>query len=1151
VTPTDQAARDRIREALDESLLVEASAGTGKTSELVRRLVAVLGSGRAAVDGIVAVTFTRKAAGELKLRLRQELDAARDEAADEATRGHLEAAITHLEEARIGTIHSFCAELLRERPVEARVDPDFVELAEGEDRRLFAEVFQRWAQRAMLDEPPALRRFLARPPTGRDDAGPLAALEAAAWSLAEWRDFAAPWARPELALEPLAEAAISAVRALEAPAREGPAGDALRQRLQPAVELLDWLDRHDEATAVGIGDRQAVEGRLVAAAIALSRYGQKGRTKRYGRWLREEVLAMLDTAVHALVRHREIADAELAAELRDLLWSVVEAYQDEKRRAGLIDFADLLIGARDLVRDDADTRRHLQDRFTHLFVDEFQDTDPVQAELLLLLAADDPEETDAWRARPRPGKLFAVGDPKQSIYAFRRADVRLYERVKQQLVERGVGLVRLSNSFRATAPLQDLVNRAFEPRMQGDVERGSPAYVPLEGGPEASPLRPSIVVLPVPEPFSGRRQSPLFSAVEAQQPPVVAAWIDWLLTSSGWTIRDPEQGERPVRPRDVCVLFRRFSSFGRDVARPYVRELEARGVQHVLVGSRSFHQREEVETLRAAAGAIERPDDVRRVYATLRGALFSLEDGALWRYQRQAGGLEPYRERPSGLDAELAPVAEALDLLLELHRRRNRRPIVRTLTELLERTRAHAGFALRRAGDQVLASVQRVLDLARGYETSGGRSFRGFVERLELEAERGGGSDAPVVEEGAEGVRLMTVHTAKGLEFPIVVLADITATIAPKTASRWVEPDTGRCVQTLAQLVPIELAAHQSEEHARAEAEGLRLAYVAATRARDLVVLPGIGAARLEERWLSAIDDVVYPALPDWGVSTVAAGCPEFGEHTVLQDDPMAPMPVPMPSIRPGARRVGEGPELVWWDPRSLRLDVPHELGIVDTDLLREDLDPIAAEEGRRRHAEWMEAQRVARASGRPPRFRPFNPTGAGHEGRGPPGAPVEVELVRLPRGRGARPGGRRFGTLVHNVLATVPFTADRAAVAGLVHVYGRALGATPPEIKAAVDPVLRALDSAILREAAGAERCLRELPLIVDVGDLEDAPGDLMEGDVDLAYLADGRWTVVDYKTDGGLEGVPEPYRIQLSWYAYALTRMTGHPARVVLLAV
>src|SRR6202158_4500322 len=193
----DCAARQRIRTSLGESLLVEASAGTGKTTELIARIVAVLASGATTIDHIVAVTFTNKAAGELKLRLRQELDCARDTAATEVERKNIEDALEHLEEASIGTIHSFCAQILRERPVEAVVDPAFEELSEQQASRLSERAFRAWMQKKLGEGSPGLRRALVRLASrdSLDSASPMEQLQFAAAKLIEWRDHPAPWRR--------------------------------------------------------------------------------------------------------------------------------------------------------------------------------------------------------------------------------------------------------------------------------------------------------------------------------------------------------------------------------------------------------------------------------------------------------------------------------------------------------------------------------------------------------------------------------------------------------------------------------------------------------------------------------------------------------------------------------------------------------------------------------------------------------------------------------------------------------------------------------------------------------------------------------------------------------------------------------------------
>ena len=314
----------------------------------------------------------------------------------------------------------------------------------------------------------------------------------------------------------------------------------------------------------------------------------------------------------------------------------------------------------------------------------------------------------------------------------------------------------------------------------------------------------------------------------------------------------------PIEARHVCILFRRFVQFGR-TSRPYVEALEARGVPHLLVGGKSFHDREEVETIRAALAAIEWPDDELSVFATLRGALFAIDDETLLEYRHHHKGFHPFRVQDE-VTPELRQATDALRLLRRLHGGRNYRPVADTISQLLNATRAHVGFVLRPAGEQSLANVLHVAELARQYEVNGGMSFRGFVEELREQADGGQAAEAPILEEGSEGVRLMTVHKAKGLEFPVVVLADMTAKLRADRADRLIDRANNACYLRLGRWTPIELATHEALEVARDEAEGVRVAYVAATRARDLLVVPAVGDVAWDGGWTGPLNGAVHPS---------------------------------------------------------------------------------------------------------------------------------------------------------------------------------------------------------------------------------------------------------------------------------------------------
>jgi len=1176
----DAAARARIRDDLDATLFVEAAAGTGKTTCLVGRIVSLLRAGRGQLERIAAVTFTEKAAGEMKLRLRAEIERARsDPSAGAEGRRRLDAALEGLEGARIGTIHAFCGDLLRERPVEAGVDPLFEVAPEDEAARLLDRAFDDWFERSLADPPEGVRRVLRRRPRGFGAPGPRAELRQAAAALVEHRDFDAAWSRPpferdaaiDRAMQELAEVAALAGRAARS-------ADWLARSL---AEIGRFVQENALREAVRGRDHDGLEAELRELVSGRQRHWRwTGGQRPYAAELsRQQVLERRDAARRRVEALLAACDADLAPRLREELRPVVAAYDALKQRAGMLDFVDLLIRARDLLVRDRAVRVALQQRFTHFFVDEFQDTDPLQAEILLLLAADDPDAADWREARPIPGKLFLVGDPKQSIYRFRRADVAIYEATRRRLAAQGAAVLRLTASFRAVPSLQRAVNAAFAPRMQACDDGSQAEYVPLEPVRAEAPGQPALVALPVPRPYAdyGDRASIRRWRIDESYPDAVGAFVDWLVRKSGWSVSVPGSDARQaLAARHVCLLFRRFKSWGDDVTRPYVRALEARGVPHVLVGGRSFHDREEVMALRNALVALEWPDDELRVYATLRGPLFALGDDRLLAYRHERGSLHPLAPRdPATAHPE---VAEALDVLGGLHRGRNRRPIAETLVRLLGAVRAHAGIAIWPTGEQALANCLRIVDSARLFERRGAASFRAFVERLEEEAERGEAEDAPIVEEGTEGVRLMTVHRAKGLEFPVVILADPTCRAYRDQPSRHVEPERRLWAEPLCGCAPRELLDCAEEEVRRDRAEALRLAYVAATRARDLLVAPALGDPEPEaeeERWLDALAPALYPPASARRDARPAPGCPRFGDDSVV-DRPRAAGLGPRASVAPGLHRPQRGDhEVVWWDPHSLELDREEEVGLRQQRMLEADAAGEAAGESARAHEAWQTSRRRALEAGATPWLSVASATewAARATGAAPgpeiavertaapgpeiavertaaPGPEVAVERTAAPRGE--RPHGRRFGTLVHAVLAAVDLRAGAEELRDVAALQARLVGAPPEEALAAARAVEAALAHPLLARAARSPALRRETPLWLDLGE-----GALVEGVLDLAFREEGEaagsrlWSVVDFKTDRDPEPHLPVYRAQVGLYVRAVEAATGQPARGYLLLV
>lgn len=1160
----DGDARETIATALDETLVVEAAAGTGKTTELVKRILRILSTGRATVGSIVAVTFTEKAAGELKLRLREALEKERTSAADEQIRTRLGEALAQLEEAHVSTIHGFCAELLRERPVEARVDPLFAVLTEPQSERLFDEAFGTWIQAQLASPPEGIRRALRRSVWAGfggapRESGPIDRLRRAAWELAQWRDFPARWTRRPFDRDADIDRLVAELHAFaELTAKPSYNRDNLYTDTAPARHLSQEISLHQ---SFGHVDYDAWEARLVD--LSRDRHfsrARHGRGPGYGGGVsRASVVEAMERLRAHLDQFRMDADADLAASLQQELAGAIDLYEGLKMRAGALDFLDLLLKARDLVKGDATVRRGFQRRFSHLFVDEFQDTDPLQAEILLLLAASDPAATDWRTVAPVPGRLFIVGDPKQSIYRFRRADVGIYREVGQRLDACGAKLVKLTTSFRSVPAIQACVNAAFEPIMTGDEFTLQAQYVPLSPFRADVKSQPAVVALPVPRPYGTRNVSAI--AIEQSLPDATGAFIDWLVNESNWKVTE-RTGDTPVAlaARHICILFRRFISFGEDVTMPYVHALEARGVKHVLVGGKTFHDREEVETMRAALAAIEWPDDELSVFATLRGAFFSIGDEELLDWKQRFKAFHPFRI-PRGVEMpdHLQPIVEALELLKKLHRRRNYIPVADTIQQVLDATRAHVGLVLRSAGEQALANVLHVAELARQYEASGGISFRGFVDELRLAAETAQATEAPILEEGSDGVRMMTVHKAKGLEFPVVILADLTCKLSRAEAGRWIDPAANLCALKIGGWAPVDLLLHDAEEAARDKAESERLAYVAATRARDLLVVPTIGDGPYEGGWLDPLTPAIYPPDAQRRSPSPGVGCPPFRSKDSVLNRPEGD-PARLTTVAPGAY-VWQPPStphpatrtahsVVWWDPSLLHLNAASTFGLRRDDLIVKDGDMFAVEDRLSDYEKWRTERDAVVEQGKHESMRVQTATAwAAHAATlGIDEAIASasgIEVVRIPGAEG-RPKGPRFGTLVHAVLAIVPLDAGAQVIRRIADVQGRLLDAPKAEVIAAVAVVSSVLKHELMTRVRAASRIRRETPVTWTQTD-----GMMIEGVLDLAFDEGNETTVVDFKTDHELAAGEARYRAQLQKYVDAVSLATGRTARGVLFKI
>jgi ATP-dependent exoDNAse (exonuclease V) beta subunit len=410
------------------------------------------------------------------------------------------------------------------------------------------------------------------------------------------------------------------------------------------------------------------------------------------------------------------------------------------------------------------------------------------------------------------------------------------------------------------------------------------------------------------------------------------------------------------------------------------------------------------------------------------------------------------------------------------------------------------------------------------------------VEALQAEADEGGAPEAPIVEEGTDGVRMMTVHAAKGLEFPVVILAEPTANAARPEPSHWVDPDRGLWVHSLANCVPSELREHEVEVIARDAEEAVRLTYVAATRARDLLVVPACGERRFEATWTEPLYPAIYPRRGTEHQPRVPPKCPEFGRDTMLERQGMLPPEVPMPGLHISeAGRNG----VVWWDPKILELHREAPSGIEAAEALLDDT--IEAPKSIAAFEEWKASRARAVLAGKKVStevivardLEPVLATGT-----------IPLEQTDAPRE--GRPRGKRFGELVHAVLASIPLDADRLTISQSVDVLARVLGSSRREIEAAGDAVASALRHPLVVAARKASDVRREASIVDHLHD-----GRVIEGNVDLAYELDGTWVLVEFKTDDSIDEQLGKYEAQTQAYVEAIAHATGKQARGVILRV
>ncbi|HVM59251.1 MAG TPA: UvrD-helicase domain-containing protein [Verrucomicrobiae bacterium] len=818
--PIDDKARTAATTDLDTTFFVEAAAGTGKTTALVGRILSAVGSGRARLPEIVVITFTEKAAGELKVRLREKLE-------EELTGARLAEALNDLERAHITTIHSFCAWVLRERPVEAIVDPQFTVADELQRQLLLEEAWENWLETELAKNPPALREALMR---GIE----LDRLPELVGQLVDHRD------RLENAkdIEPIPVDFPKVLGQLKssAPAlerclkhfREHGDNSYLRARA-----LLDTLPSLEHASA----ERQ------IAVLRSLEITAPRAMALLDGPDAFREMKDLVKQLKPVLDDFRVAADHNFLVALAGWLRGFVEHFQQVKHERAVLDFDDLLVKTRNLVRDNPQVRADLQRRFKFVVVDEFQDTDPVQTELVLLLGAGP------------AGKLFVVGDPKQSIYGFRRADIEMYANTRQQIERTGKTLTFAQN-FRSRSTLLDWVNDVFSKILVRSTDgHYQPEYIALKPRPDLRTVEPSVTLL--------RPKQPLKVTADELRHAEAAAVARYL---------HQQVAAGAHQWGDVALLFRAYTG-----VETYGDVLHEHGVPFRVIGGKGYYQRQEIQTLSSLLSCLDNPADKLNLVAVLRSPLFGWADELIFLVS-QTMGLDCLANVPTDAPEQ---VTSTFALLRELHESRHGFSVPGYVEHVMARARVcEAFFASESDGAQCVANLLKALELARQLEALGLRSARAFVRRLR-ETVLGGVEEepSPASEETDNVVRILTVHKAKGLEFPVVVLADLAGRSSDSGAKLLFRPDGGAELR----FASMKTAGFDEadEEHARREeAEEIRLLYVAATRAKERLVIPWFAEKG------GRIDLLARGFKPEAGALVEAPDLESLGAATVETGNP-------------------------------------------------------------------------------------------------------------------------------------------------------------------------------------------------------------------------------------------------------------------------
>lgn len=788
--PADQSTRDIIVSNLDETFAVSAGAGTGKTTLLTQRYISILKQKKISPTEIVAITFTKKAASELRERIYSEM-----------IRQNMRDALMEIELSPIGTIHSFCATVLKRFAIESGLDPHFKQLEGIEQYEFLRQNFRIWISKNVGDS----KIFQELKSTGMS----FSQIQQVALQLYHYRDL------------------IHTIK-IDFTATTH---DQIQNFLSMTQSILKFgqlhcVDMTDEGYEAILRLYRSIEniGSLPidqAARIILREDGisKKGRqTSWKNKDLSKEFKTKVDELRTELESIQRNYSSYLLKELVNWLEGFLSYIEDEKRRQSVLDFDDLLLLTRNLIRSNAEVRKALQDQFKYFLIDEFQDTDPIQTEIFWMLSKKN-NGKHSYDDDLIPGKIFTVGDASQSIYRFRNASVETYRRCVSS-IERQGKLLLIHQNFRSNPHILHSLNPFFTGMLQNDFHE-------LSTLPEETWNQPAIHVL------KNKSDDALKAEIRSHEAYSIASHIRYLIDSETEIFDRKQERTRKLTYADISILFPVSTSM-----EIYELAFKSAGIPFSLYKSSSFFQTLEVRSVLRILHAISKPFDELEVASALSSFLmgYSFDDLVII---KKTFGTFDFREMNT---SKLSPnLSHQIQTLQHLHSEISNLTPSKLMDLIFSRTSAIDLAQLRFDRDQVVQNFEKLKWLAQSFESDHNSNVFEFIDWIQQTSDHSDEITEARLPTESNAVQLMTIHQSKGLEFSVVFVANLTSKFTSNVtwiANRYDESLEFRIGDMHSFFKTKNFDSSLESEKNFLSDEKKRLMYVALTRAKNILVIP-------------------------------------------------------------------------------------------------------------------------------------------------------------------------------------------------------------------------------------------------------------------------------------------------------------------------